>query len=59
MQSAPYVTTKRPPTEPYEIWKERRRLQKKAMKEYLRGTLLPNTSKDTNATNRFPKPDNV
>ena len=35
-----YVTMKRPKTEPYEIWKERRRLQQRDLKLYLKGVVF-------------------
>ena len=35
-----YRTLVRPKTEPYEIWKERRRIQTKEIKEYLKGRFI-------------------
>ena len=35
-----HQTLTRPPTEPYEIWKERRRIQNKELRQYLKGRLI-------------------
>jgi hypothetical protein len=32
-----HQTRQRPPTEPYEFWKARQKMQRKALKEYLKG----------------------
>ena len=38
--NTPYVTQKRPVTEPYAFWAERRRLQKKDLRLYLKGRIM-------------------
>jgi hypothetical protein len=39
-KSSLYITTVRPPTEPYEFWKARRRIQQKELEQYLAGRFI-------------------